>query len=118
MADLANEFVLGHKPTVQCGRLRKLPSLQVGREVGLETTALKRANPADAVLRGGLQNLPVAKNPAEDACSPKPDQSTGVYWIPLYDILEERGFEVIWSMRGTPRICRDARAMCRRASGC
>jgi transposase len=21
-------------------------------------------------------------------------QSTGVYWIPLYDILEERGFEV------------------------
>jgi len=24
----------------------------------------------------------------------------------------------IWSMRGTPGICRDARAMCRRASGC
>jgi transposase len=23
-------------------------------------------------------------------------QSTGVYWIPLYDILEERGFEVYW----------------------
>jgi transposase len=21
-------------------------------------------------------------------------QSTGVYWIPLYDVLEERGFEV------------------------
>jgi hypothetical protein len=44
-------------------------------------------------------------------------QSTGVYWIPLYELLEERGIEV-WSMRGTPRICRGARATCRRASGC
>jgi transposase len=23
-------------------------------------------------------------------------QSTGVYWIPLYEILEQRGFEVYW----------------------
>ena len=45
-------------------------------------------------------------------------QSTGVYWIPLYDILEERGSRFIWLTRGTPRICQDERAMCRKASGC
>ena len=45
-------------------------------------------------------------------------QSTGVYWIPLYDILEERDSRSIWSTRGTPRICQDGRAMCRKASGC
>jgi transposase len=43
-------------------------------------------------------------------------QSTGVYWIPLYNILEERGFEVIWSTHGTPRICQGGRAVCRKAS--
>jgi hypothetical protein len=43
-------------------------------------------------------------------------QSTGVYWIPPYDILEER-WRSIWSIHGTPRICRDGRAMCRKASG-
>jgi hypothetical protein len=34
-------------------------------------------------------------------------QSTGVYWIPLYNILEERknaACRSIWSTRGTPRI--------------
>jgi transposase len=46
-------------------------------------------------------------------------QSTGVYWIPLYDILEERGFEVyLVNARHTPRICRGAKAMCKSASGC
>ena len=38
-------------------------------------------------------------------------QSTGVYWIPLYELLEERGFEVYLLMHGTPRISPDARAM-------
>jgi transposase len=23
-------------------------------------------------------------------------ESTGVYWIPLYEIPEQRGFEVVW----------------------
>ena len=45
-------------------------------------------------------------------------QSTGVYWIPIYEILEERGFEVYLVNADIPRTCPDARAMCRRASGC
>ena len=36
-------------------------------------------------------------------------ESTGVYWIPAYEVLEQRGFEVIWSMRVTPRTCPGAR---------
>jgi transposase len=42
-------------------------------------------------------------------------QSTGVYWIPLYEILEARGFEVhrVNARRTYP----DAKATCRRASG-
>jgi transposase len=36
-------------------------------------------------------------------------QSTGVYWIPLCDILEERGFRCSWSTRVTPRICPGAK---------
>ena len=42
-------------------------------------------------------------------------QSTGVYWIPLYVILEEHGFA---SMRGTPITYQDVRATCRKVSGC
>jgi len=46
-------------------------------------------------------------------------QSTGVYWIPQYDILEEQGFEVyLVNAPSTPRICLDGRVMCRKASGC
>jgi len=41
-------------------------------------------------------------------------QSTGILDL-LYDILEERGFEVYLVNADTPRICRDARAMCRKA---
>ena len=44
-------------------------------------------------------------------------QSTGVYWIPLYEILEEHGLKSIWSMRGTPKTYRVVRATYRRASG-
>jgi transposase len=28
-------------------------------------------------------------------------ESTGVYWIPFFQILEAAGFEVFWSMRAT-----------------
>src|SRR2546427_7014625 len=45
-------------------------------------------------------------------------QSTGVYWIPLYDILEEQGSRFIWLTPSTPRICLDGRVICRKASGC
>ncbi len=45
-------------------------------------------------------------------------QSTGVYWIPLYDVLEQRGIRVFWSMRRTPKTYRAARRTCRNASGC
>ena len=46
-------------------------------------------------------------------------ESTGVYWIPLYEILEARGFSggAPSSMPGTSRTCPDARAMCPTASG-
>ena len=30
-------------------------------------------------------------------------ESTGVYWIPAYEILEQHGFEVFWSTLATPR---------------
>jgi len=32
-------------------------------------------------------------------------ESTGVYWIPASEILEQHGFEVILVMRVTPRTC-------------
>ena len=38
-------------------------------------------------------------------------ESTGVYWIPAYEILEQHGFEVILSMRVTPRTCQGAKRM-------
>jgi transposase len=46
-------------------------------------------------------------------------QSTGVYWIAVYDVLEKAGFEVWLSnaTRGKPRTCRGARATCKRANG-
>ena len=36
-------------------------------------------------------------------------ESTGVYWIPLYQILEADGIEVCRSTPGTAKICRAAR---------
>ena len=44
-------------------------------------------------------------------------QSTGVYWIPLYDILEERGLEVYLVNARHTKNLPDGRAMCRKASG-
>ena len=44
-------------------------------------------------------------------------QSTGVYWIPLYDIWSVDS-RFISSTPSTPKICRDERVMCRKASGC
>jgi hypothetical protein len=45
-------------------------------------------------------------------------QSTGVYWMALYDILEEPGMRVFFGeLRETPRTCRGGRAMCRSVSG-
>ena len=44
-------------------------------------------------------------------------ESTGVYWIPVYEILEQRGFEVIL-VRGTPRTCLGARPMSAMPRGC
>jgi hypothetical protein len=45
-------------------------------------------------------------------------QSTGVYWISLYEVLENAASRSISLTLGTPRICRDARVMCGRANGC
>jgi len=39
-----------------------------------------------------------------------------VSWIPVLEILQERGLEVTWSTRGTPRTCLGARATSRNAS--
>ena len=36
-------------------------------------------------------------------------ESTGVYWIPVYEILEQRGFDVILSTLGSPRTCPGAK---------
>lgn len=45
-------------------------------------------------------------------------QSTGVYWIALYDVLEARGFQMCLANARHTRNLRDARVMCKRASGC
>ena len=45
-------------------------------------------------------------------------ESTGVYWIPVYEILEQCGFEVILVTRGTPRTCPGARPMSAMPRGC
>ena len=44
-------------------------------------------------------------------------ESTGVYWIPIYELLQARGFKSTWSTRATSRMCPGARAMSRIASG-
>ena len=44
-------------------------------------------------------------------------EATGVYWIPVFQILEERGFAVILVNARQTRMWRDARAMCRTANG-
>jgi hypothetical protein len=45
-------------------------------------------------------------------------ESTGVYWIPLYELLDSRGFTGCWSTHGTSRTSRAARATCWTVSGC
>jgi hypothetical protein len=45
-------------------------------------------------------------------------QSTGVYWIPVYEILEARGLEVYLVNARHTRTCLGARVTCKRASGC
>jgi hypothetical protein len=44
-------------------------------------------------------------------------QSTGVYWVAVYDLLEQAGFEMYLVMPETQRICPGAKATYRRASG-
>jgi len=36
-------------------------------------------------------------------------ESTGVYWIPLYELLESEGSKCCWSMRITSSACLDGR---------
>ena len=45
-------------------------------------------------------------------------ESTGVYWIPLYELLESRGFTVYLGMRATCRMSRAGSQMCWTVSGC
>jgi transposase len=45
-------------------------------------------------------------------------ESTGVYWIALYELLESRGFRVLLVNARHVRTSRAARAMCWTASGC
>ena len=45
-------------------------------------------------------------------------QSTGVYWIAVFDVLEARGFRMCLANARLRRICQGAKAMSRRASGC
>ena len=44
-------------------------------------------------------------------------QSTGMYWIPVYDLLEQAGLEVFLVHAARPKICPARRPMCRRANG-
>jgi transposase len=45
-------------------------------------------------------------------------ESTGVYWIPVYEVLERMGLKCTWSIRGRPSRSANARATCWTASGC
>lgn len=45
-------------------------------------------------------------------------ESTGVYWIPAYEFLEQHGFDVISLPRATPRMCRGVRPMSAMLAGC
>ena len=45
-------------------------------------------------------------------------ESTGVYWIPLFGVLEERAFEVMLVDPRASRTCPVARLTCWTASGC
>jgi transposase len=47
-------------------------------------------------------------------------QSTGVYWIALYDLLEARGFKLCLTnpRHAVQETCLDAKVMSRRAKGC
>ena len=45
-------------------------------------------------------------------------ESTGVYWIPLFGVLEERGFRVMLVDPSASRTCPGARPACWTASGC
>ena len=45
-------------------------------------------------------------------------ESTGVYWIPLFGVLEERGFQVMLVDPSASRMCPVARPTCGTASGC
>jgi hypothetical protein len=44
-------------------------------------------------------------------------QSTGVYWIAVYDLLEESWFGGTWSMPERRRICQDGRATYKKVNG-
>ena len=45
-------------------------------------------------------------------------ESTGVYWIPLCQVLDERGFEVYLVTRDTTRTCRGGRRTYATRRGC
>jgi transposase len=45
-------------------------------------------------------------------------QSTGVYWIAVYDVLQKRGFAVCLTNAAIRRTCPGGKAMCKRANGC
>ena len=45
-------------------------------------------------------------------------ESTGVYWIPFFQILEARGFKVLLVNAHHVRMCRDASRMFPTANGC
>jgi Transposase len=72
------------------------------REFRTFTTELERL--ADWLARCGIKTVAM--------------ESTGVYWIPLYEILEQRGFEVCWSTPATCTTCVGAKATLWTVSGC
>ena len=45
-------------------------------------------------------------------------ESTGVYWIPVYEVLEERGLEVVLVNARHCTTCAGARPMSKTANGC
>ena len=72
------------------------------REVGAMTDDLNAL--ADWLLACGVDTVAL--------------ESTGVYWIPVYEVLEQRGLKVWLVDARQMNTCPAARATCRTASGC
>lgn len=77
--------------------------LAVPADLAKKSVQIFKAFTADLELRANwLINLGITTDAMK---------STGVYWIPVYEILEAHAFRWYWPMLPTPVRCQDAKPM-------